>query len=143
MGEKRKDSCCRAVPAIPVSSDPAAIRGTFWKAMGRRALLLLCAVLLGAKVVQGLSTNGGGRCLYPGPGSDSVERKLVKKIDSYPRSPDCDNVEVIATMKKTGELKCLNWSAKKVVLMRSLVKEKKKTALRNAHKKFKARVFHG
>ncbi|XP_069482395.1 C-X-C motif chemokine 10-like [Ambystoma mexicanum] len=112
--------------------------------MDRRATVLLCAALLGAAVVRGLTTKGGGRCLCPGPGSNSVARKLVKTIDSYPKSPGCDKVEVIATMKKTGELRCLNWSSKKVQeLMRMLVKEKKKRALRNAHKKSKAQVLHG
>ncbi|XP_078532520.1 C-X-C motif chemokine 10-like [Lissotriton helveticus] len=82
-----------------------------------KGALVLCAVLLLAAETEGLSIGGRGRCLCPGIGADSLDPKLVSKIEVFPKSAVCDQNEVIATMKAFGEKRCLNSESKKVKRM--------------------------
>ncbi|XP_007238755.3 C-X-C motif chemokine 11-6-like [Astyanax mexicanus] len=48
------------------------------------------------------------RCLCQGPGMNTVRLQRVEKIEVFPASPSCENVEIIVTFKNDGGKKCLN-----------------------------------
>ncbi|KAK3514406.1 hypothetical protein QTP70_017613, partial [Hemibagrus guttatus] len=52
------------------------------------------------------------RCLCQGPGSNYVSPKRVDRIEIYPPSASCENVEVIAVLKNGAGKKCLNPESK-------------------------------
>ncbi|XP_029440950.1 C-X-C motif chemokine 10-like [Rhinatrema bivittatum] len=89
--------------------------------MDRRGALLLCSLLLIAAGIQGLSIAGKGRCLCTGTGSNFVRLIHIKKIEVYPQSSFCEHKEVIATMKQSGEKRCLNpnseWVKRLLIIM--------------------------
>ncbi|XP_032623981.1 C-X-C motif chemokine 10-like [Chelonoidis abingdonii] len=79
--------------------------------------VVLCSLLLIAAEIQGQLTYGKGRCICTGKGSDFIQRKALGKIEVIPKSSSCDHVEIIATMKPTGEQRCLNSNSKWVQKM--------------------------
>ncbi|XP_044874657.1 C-X-C motif chemokine 10-like [Mauremys mutica] len=87
--------------------------------------VVLCSLLLIAAEIQGQLTSGQGRCSCTGKGSDSIQRKALGKIEVIPKSSSCDHVEIIATMKPTGEQRCLNPNSKWVQkLVTALIKKR-------------------
>ncbi|KAM6922589.1 C-X-C motif chemokine 11-like [Lycodopsis pacificus] len=70
----------------------------------RLAFLSLCFVLI--TVRKSHSTFVPGRCLCPRmqPGV----RGQLKELTVYPKSPSCDRVTVIVTLKSTDDPVCLN-----------------------------------
>ncbi|KAM9142475.1 C-X-C motif chemokine 10-like [Pangshura tecta] len=74
--------------------------------------VVLCSLLLIAAEIQGQLTSGQGRCSCIDKGSDFVHRKDLRKIDVIPESSSCDHVEIIVTMKRSGEQRCLNPNSK-------------------------------
>ncbi|KAG6931987.1 chemokine (C-X-C motif) ligand 10 [Chelydra serpentina] len=87
--------------------------------------VVLCSVLLIAAEIQGQLAYGQGRCSCTGKGSDFIQRKALGKIEVIPKSSSCDHVEIIATMKPTGEQRCLNPNSKWVQkMMTALIKKR-------------------
>ncbi|XP_066488368.1 C-X-C motif chemokine 10-like [Tiliqua scincoides] len=84
--------------------------------MNRNFAIFLCmAVLL--QGIQGIVTFGRERCKCLSKGSDFVPYKKLEKLEMHPRSSDCDHVEIIATLKPSGEQLCLNPASKNVQQM--------------------------
>ncbi|CAM4545176.1 unnamed protein product, partial [Lepidochelys olivacea] len=79
--------------------------------------VVLCSVLLLAAEIQGQLAYGHGRCSCTEKGSDFVQQKALGKIEVIPKSSSCDHIEIIATMKPTGEQRCLNPNSKWVQKM--------------------------
>ncbi|XP_039398183.1 C-X-C motif chemokine 10-like isoform X1 [Mauremys reevesii] len=79
--------------------------------------VVLCSLLLIAVEIQGHLTSGKGRCSCTGKGSDFIQRNTLGKIEVIPKSSSCDHVEIIATMKPSGEQRCLNPNSKWVQKM--------------------------
>ncbi|KAL7836547.1 hypothetical protein AOLI_G00278310 [Acnodon oligacanthus] len=58
--------------------------------------------------IQGQARPSMRRCLCQGSGVNMVRLQRVEKIEVYPPSPSCENVEIIVTLKNKAGLKCLN-----------------------------------
>ncbi|XP_030419883.1 C-X-C motif chemokine 10-like isoform X2 [Gopherus evgoodei] len=87
--------------------------------------VVLCSLLLIAAEIQGQLTSGKGRCSCIDKGSDFIQQKALGKIEVIPKSSSCDHVEIIATLKPTGEQKCLNPNSKWVrKMVTALVKKR-------------------
>ncbi|XP_072520799.1 C-X-C motif chemokine 11-6-like [Salminus brasiliensis] len=67
-------------------------------------VVVACLLLV---YVQGQRTSVN-RCLCQGPGRNTIHLKHVEKIEVYPPSPSCDNMEIIVTLKNGAGKKCLN-----------------------------------
>uniref|UniRef100_A0A452IGK0 C-X-C motif chemokine n=1 Tax=Gopherus agassizii TaxID=38772 RepID=A0A452IGK0_9SAUR len=66
-----------------------------------------------------------GRCSCIDKGSDFIQQKALGKIEVIPKSSSCDHVEIIATLKPTGEQKCLNPNSKWVrKMVTTLIKKR-------------------
>ncbi|KYO25907.1 C-X-C motif chemokine 10 isoform X1 [Alligator mississippiensis] len=86
--------------------------------MDKTFALVLCSVLLLTAEIQ-------GRCLCTTKGSDFVHPKSLQKLDMYPKSPSCEYIEIIATLKGSGQQKCLNPDSKLVKKMvQNLIKKR-------------------
>nr|AMS37706.1 chemokine CXCL9 [Paralichthys olivaceus] len=70
----------------------------------RLAFLSLCCVLITVNESEG--TFVPGRCLCPQ--SQSRIRGHLKELTVYHKSPSCNTVTVIVTLKRNNELVCLN-----------------------------------
>ncbi|XP_075874761.1 growth-regulated alpha protein-like [Nelusetta ayraudi] len=68
------------------------------------ALLSLCCVLMAVRESDGSFVPG--RCLCPST-QDGV-RGPLKDLKVYPRSPSCDKVTVIVTLKSDSQEVCIN-----------------------------------
>ncbi|XP_065261920.1 C-X-C motif chemokine 10-like [Emys orbicularis] len=87
--------------------------------------VVLCSLLLIAAEIQGQLTSGQGRCSCTEKGSNFIQPKALGKIEVIPKSSSCDHVEIIATIKSTGEQRCLNPNAKWVEkMMTALIKKR-------------------
>uniref|UniRef100_A0A8C3PA95 Chemokine interleukin-8-like domain-containing protein n=1 Tax=Chrysemys picta bellii TaxID=8478 RepID=A0A8C3PA95_CHRPI len=87
--------------------------------------VVLCSLLLIAAEIQGQLNSGQRRCSCTEKGSNSIQQKALKKIEVFPKSSSCDHVEIIATMKVTGEQRCLNPNSKWVQkMMTTLIKKR-------------------
>ncbi|XP_058231333.1 C-X-C motif chemokine 11-6-like [Hemibagrus wyckioides] len=62
--------------------------------------------------VEGQARPSVRRCLCQGPGSNYVPPKHVDRIEIYPPSASCENVEMIAVLKNGAGKKCLNPESK-------------------------------
>ncbi|XP_036454628.1 C-X-C motif chemokine 11-6-like [Colossoma macropomum] len=58
--------------------------------------------------VQGQARPSVRRCLCQGSGLNMVRLQRVEKIEVYPASPSCENIEMIVTLKNGAGQKCLN-----------------------------------
>ncbi|MBZ3888016.1 C-X-C motif chemokine 11, partial [Sciurus carolinensis] len=77
--------------------------------------------------VLGFPMFKGGRCLCIGPGAKAVKLTDIEKASIIYPSNSCDKIEVIATMKKNGEKRCLNPESKAIKnLLKALRKERSK-----------------
>ncbi|XP_015282603.1 PREDICTED: C-X-C motif chemokine 10-like [Gekko japonicus] len=79
--------------------------------------VFLCAAVLLVTGIQGIPTSGKGRCICPSMGSNFVPRKPLGKVEVYAANASCDRVEIIVTLKTTGEQQCLNPDSKAVQAM--------------------------
>ncbi|KAG8593420.1 hypothetical protein GDO81_000824 [Engystomops pustulosus] len=74
---------------------------------------IVCVVLLSASVIQGAAIPKGNRCLCKKI-SKKVNIKGLEKLEIYPRSSSCENVEYIATLKKRSVPICVSPNLKEV-----------------------------
>ncbi|XP_044874659.1 C-X-C motif chemokine 10-like [Mauremys mutica] len=87
--------------------------------------VVLCSLFLIAAEIQGQLAYGKGRCSCIDKGSNFIQRKALGKIEVIPKSSSCDHVEIIATVKPTGEQRCLNPNSKWVQkLVTALIKKR-------------------
>ncbi|KAI4871442.1 hypothetical protein NFI96_013070 [Prochilodus magdalenae] len=70
------------------------------------AFVVLASVLI--VHVQAQARPSVQRCLCQGPGANMVHPRRVEKIEVYPPSPSCGNVEIIVTLKNGAGQRCLN-----------------------------------
>ncbi|XP_043915692.1 C-X-C motif chemokine 10-like [Protopterus annectens] len=63
-------------------------------------------------IISGSPISTEGRCLCKDSGSDFILPKRIEKIEVFPRSPSCENIEIVATVKKSGDKLCLNSQSK-------------------------------
>ncbi|MCJ8746955.1 hypothetical protein PDJAM_G00147810 [Pangasius djambal] len=58
--------------------------------------------------VQGQAKTSVRRCLCQGAAANAVRLQRIDKIEFYPVSASCENVEIIVTLKNGAGKKCLN-----------------------------------
>ncbi|XP_040276388.1 C-X-C motif chemokine 10-like [Bufo gargarizans] len=74
---------------------------------------IICAVLLSATLIQGAVLPQGNRCKCTKV-STKLNIKTMEKLEIYPRSSTCENVEYIATFKKRTIPICVSPDLKEV-----------------------------
>ncbi|XP_017307332.1 C-X-C motif chemokine 11-6 [Ictalurus punctatus] len=74
--------------------------------MKSAAVFVVIACLLIAHV-EGVRTSVR-RCLCQGHGANGVRVQRIDKIEVYPASASCENVEIIVVLKNGAGKKCLN-----------------------------------
>ncbi|XP_060764072.1 C-X-C motif chemokine 11-6-like [Neoarius graeffei] len=79
--------------------------------MKSAAVFLVFACLLIVHV-QGQAKISVSRCLCQGPAANAVRLQRIAKIEVYPASASCENVEIIVTLKNGAGKKCLNPKSK-------------------------------
>ncbi|XP_041128824.1 C-X-C motif chemokine 10-like [Polyodon spathula] len=79
--------------------------------MNSTATLFFISFVLCA-AVEGTSLYGKGRCICLKNGDDFVRGRNIVKLEVIPKSPMCDRLEIIVTMKGTAEQRCLNPQSK-------------------------------
>ncbi|XP_037385727.1 C-X-C motif chemokine 10 [Talpa occidentalis] len=82
--------------------------------MSPRALLILCLIFLTLNGTQGIPLSRTIRCSCIKSSDGPVPLRLLEKLEMIPASQSCPDVEIIVTMKKTGEKRCLNPRSKQV-----------------------------
>ncbi|XP_062992046.1 C-X-C motif chemokine 10-like [Elgaria multicarinata webbii] len=74
----------------------------------------LCTASLLAAGVQGMVTARKGRCMCQSKSPQPVRMILLANLETHPRSSSCNQVEIIATLKQSGERRCLDPESKEV-----------------------------
>ncbi|XP_025945955.1 C-X-C motif chemokine 10-like [Apteryx rowi] len=82
--------------------------------MNKTLVLGLSLMFVIFTAIQGDLVSRGGECLCIEKGSNFVHPKFLQKIELFPKSPVCERIEIIATMKRTGKRRCLNPDSKQV-----------------------------
>ncbi|XP_069832848.1 C-X-C motif chemokine 10-like [Dendropsophus ebraccatus] len=89
--------------------------------MDCKVAAIICAVLLSVTLIQGAAVSRGNRCLCT-KFSNKLKIKAVEKLEIYPRSPNCENVEYVAFLKKRNVPICVSPDLKEV---KALLKKRK------------------
>ncbi|XP_068948083.1 C-X-C motif chemokine 10-like [Petaurus breviceps papuanus] len=86
---------------------------------------LLCGLLIILPRAQGspLSRNIRCRCIEYHDVIPNV--KSLQKLEIIPESSSCPHMEIIATMKRTREQRCLNPNSKKIQDLLQLINKKR------------------
>ncbi|KAK1140864.1 C-X-C motif chemokine 11-1-like [Acipenser oxyrinchus oxyrinchus] len=85
---------------------------------------ILCLAVLFCAAIEGSPMPGRGRCLCLGDGVNFIQPRLIEKLDVIPASTTCGNLEIIITLKNSGELRCLNPKSK---FARNFIKNERKS----------------
>ncbi|XP_004406390.1 C-X-C motif chemokine 10 [Halichoerus grypus] len=97
--------------------------------MNQSAVLIFCLIFLTLTGTQGIPLSRTTRCTCIKISDGSVNPKSLEKLEVIPASQSCPRVEIIATLKKNGEKRCLNPESKKIkILLRAISKERSKTS---------------
>ncbi|KAJ8339235.1 hypothetical protein SKAU_G00360210 [Synaphobranchus kaupii] len=73
----------------------------------RSAAFILVACLLFVHV-KGMSLTPKGRCYCMDAGVNFIKPKLIQKVEVYQPSLSCQKMELVITLKNSGEQKCVN-----------------------------------
>ncbi|XP_066431032.1 C-X-C motif chemokine 10-like [Eleutherodactylus coqui] len=63
-----------------------------------KSVVIICAALLFATLIEGLAVPRGNRCLCTKL-SSKLNMKAMQKLEIHPRSSTCERTEYIATLK--------------------------------------------
>ncbi|XP_056659270.1 C-X-C motif chemokine 10-like [Monodelphis domestica] len=92
-----------------------------------RTIFLLCWILIILPRVQGspLLRNIRCRCIKSYDAVPNV--KVLQKLEVIPQSSSCSHTEIIATIKRTQEQRCLNPDSKQIQNLIKLINNKRST----------------
>ncbi|XP_006885405.1 PREDICTED: c-X-C motif chemokine 10 [Elephantulus edwardii] len=95
--------------------------------MDHTTILLFCLIFLTLSGTQGMPFSRNIRCscikIYDRP----VNPKSLEKLEMIPANVNCSKTEIIVTMKKSGEKRCLNPDSKNVKnILKAISKERSK-----------------
>ncbi|XP_040822742.1 C-X-C motif chemokine 10 [Ochotona curzoniae] len=94
--------------------------------MSQRAILTFCLILLAVSWTNGMPLSRTVRCTCIKIHNKSVNPRLLEKLEIIPANQFCP-LEIIATMKKSGERRCLNPELKAIKnLLKTVRKERSK-----------------
>ncbi|XP_073444196.1 C-X-C motif chemokine 10-like [Dendrobates tinctorius] len=71
-----------------------------------RRVVIICAVLLSAALIEGFAVPRGNRCSCR-RFSSQLNVMAMEKLDIYPKSSNCERIEYIATLKNSPVPKCV------------------------------------
>ncbi|XP_007947221.1 C-X-C motif chemokine 10 [Orycteropus afer afer] len=95
--------------------------------MDQHAILIFCLVFLTLSGTQGIPLSRTPRCSCIKINDRPVNARSLEKLEMIPASLSCPRVEIIATMKKNGEKRCLNPESKNVKnILKAIRKERSK-----------------
>ncbi|KAF7485614.1 C-X-C motif chemokine 10 [Marmota monax] len=95
--------------------------------MNQSAVFIFCLIFLTLSGTQGMPLSRTTRCNCIQISNRSVNPKSLEKLELIPASESCPCVEIIATMKKSGEKRCLNPESKAIKnLLKALRNERSK-----------------
>ncbi|XP_069313670.1 C-X-C motif chemokine 10 [Eulemur rufifrons] len=95
--------------------------------MNQSAVLIFCLIFLSLSGTQGMPLSRTVRCTCIKISNQPVIPRSLEKLEIIPASQSCPHVEIIATMKKKGEKRCLNPESKAIKnLLKAVSKEKSK-----------------
>ncbi|XP_003414260.1 C-X-C motif chemokine 10 [Loxodonta africana] len=95
--------------------------------MDQRAILLLCLIFLTLSGTQGIPLSRTTRCTCIKISNQPVNPKFLEKLEMIPASLSCPHVEIIVTMKKSGEKRCLNPESKNVKNILKAIRKERST----------------
>ncbi|XP_045853208.1 C-X-C motif chemokine 10 [Meles meles] len=97
--------------------------------MNQSAVLIFCLIFLTLNGTQGIPLSRTTRCTCISISDGSINPRSLEKLEVIPASQSCPRVEIIATLKKNGEKRCLNPASKKIkILLKAISKERSKTS---------------
>lgn len=97
--------------------------------MNQSAVLIFCLIFLTLNGTQGVPLSRTTRCTCIKISDGSINPRSLEKLEVIPASQSCPRVEIIATLKKNGEKRCLNPASKKIkILLKAISKERSKTS---------------
>ncbi|XP_037685940.1 C-X-C motif chemokine 10 [Choloepus didactylus] len=100
--------------------------------MDQSAVLIFCLVFLTLSGTQGIPLTRTTRCTCIKINDQPVNPRFLEKIEMIPASLSCPRVEIIATMKKNGEKRCLNPESKIIKkILKAISKERSKRSPQN------------
>ncbi|XP_056407876.1 C-X-C motif chemokine 10-like [Hyla sarda] len=75
--------------------------------MDHKSIVIMCAVLLSATLIEGYAVPRGNRCLCK-RNSNKLNVMAMEKLEIHPRSSTCEKIEYIATLKNDSVPKCVS-----------------------------------
>lgn len=97
--------------------------------MNPSAAVIFCLILLGLSGTQGIPLARTVRCNCIHIDDGPVRMRAIGKLEIIPASLSCPRVEIIATMKKNDEQRCLNPESKTIKnLMKAFSQKRSKRA---------------
>nr|XP_044986359.1 C-X-C motif chemokine 10 [Jaculus jaculus] len=95
--------------------------------MNKSTALAFCFFLLLLRGTQGSPLSRTVRCTCIKISDGTVNRQSLEKLEIFPASQYCPKVEIIATLKKNGEKRCLNPESKAIKnLLKAIRKDRSK-----------------
>ncbi|XP_040093035.1 C-X-C motif chemokine 10 [Oryx dammah] len=97
--------------------------------MNKSGFLIFCLILL--TLSRGIPLSRNIRCTCIEISNGSVNPRSLEKLELIPASQSCPRVEIIATMKRNGEKRCLNPQSKTIKnLLKAINKQRTKRSPR-------------
>ncbi|XP_006871666.1 PREDICTED: c-X-C motif chemokine 10 [Chrysochloris asiatica] len=90
-----------------------------------RASLIFCLIFLTLYGTQGVILSKITRCSCIDVYNQPVNPRSLEKLEMIPAGFACPNVEIIATMKKTKEKRCLNPESENVKKILEAISKKR------------------
>ncbi|XP_068127217.1 C-X-C motif chemokine 10-like [Hyperolius riggenbachi] len=81
--------------------------------MDSKYTTILCVLLISVPLIQGFAVLRGKRCSCTKI-SPHLNVKAIAKLEVFPRSSSCENIEYIVTMKPFGAKRCVSPDLKEV-----------------------------
>ncbi|XP_012599751.1 C-X-C motif chemokine 10 [Microcebus murinus] len=95
--------------------------------MNQSAILIFCLIFLTLSGTQGMPLSRTVRCTCIKISIRPINPRYLEKLEIIPASHSCPHAEIIATMKKKGEKRCLNPESKAIKnLLKAVRKERSK-----------------
>ncbi|XP_016042232.1 C-X-C motif chemokine 10 [Erinaceus europaeus] len=90
-----------------------------------QSTLILCLIILTLSGTQAIPLSRTTRCTCISISDQPIYPKSLEKLEIIPASQTCPQVEIIATMKKNREKRCLNPKSKTVKTLLKIVSLKR------------------
>ncbi|XP_008565516.1 PREDICTED: C-X-C motif chemokine 10 [Galeopterus variegatus] len=98
--------------------------------MNQSPVLIFCIILLTLNGTKGVPLSRTIRCTCINIINQPVNLRSLEKLEIISASQSCPRVEIIATMKKNGEKRCLNPESKAIKnLLKAVSKQRSNRSL--------------